>query len=110
MDIAERAFTVWLTGLPCSGKSTLARLLEEHLRGCNYRTALLDGDEVRERLSKGLGFSRPDRIENLRRIAYVCHMINQVNAIAIVAAVSPYSEARQASPNGKSGIKTCTSG
>jgi adenylylsulfate kinase len=67
-------FTVWVTGLPSAGKTTLARLLEKALtqRGC--RVEVLDGDEVRQRLSRGLGFSREDRDENIRRMAYVANL------------------------------------
>ena len=88
-------FTVWLTGLPCSGKSTLANGLREYLTRIGRNNVVLDGDEVRERLSKGLGFSKLDRIENVRRVAYVCRLINQVDSVAIAALISPYRSARQ---------------
>lgn len=93
--MAHRGFTVWLTGLPCSGKSTLARLLSEYLAHHGSSSVILDGDEVREMLSKGLGFSKEDRTENIRRVAYVCRLINQVDGIAIAALISPYRLARQ---------------
>ena len=90
----SNGYAVWFTGLPCSGKSTLAGLLHTHLKDLGRRVVVLDGDEVRERLSKGLTFSREDRIENIRRIAYVCRVITQIGGIAIVAAISPHREAR----------------
>jgi adenylyl-sulfate kinase len=94
MTMERRGFTIWLTGLPSSGKSTLAELLGKRLRGDNYPVQILDGDEVRLRLSKGLGFSRPDRDENIRRIAYVAKVLTRVGAVAITAAISPYRAVR----------------
>lgn len=88
-------FTVWFTGLPCSGKSTLGLLLEDSLVKKGYSVAVLDGDEVRLRLSKGLGFSKQDRDENIRRIAYVARLITQVGGVAITSAISPYSSIRR---------------
>ena len=80
--------------MPCSGKSTLARALEQQLRSMEHQVEVLDGDEVRTRLTKGLGFSKADRDENIRRIAYVAKLLTRVGAVAIVAAVSPYREIR----------------
>jgi adenylylsulfate kinase len=88
-------FTVWLTGLPSSGKSTLARLLKEELDEAGFPVEVLDGDEVRQRLTKGLGFSKEDREENIRRIAYVAKLLTRVGAVAITAAISPYQESRE---------------
>jgi len=90
----HRGFTVWFTGLPCSGKSTLARALEQQVRSRDLPVEVLDGDEMRQRLTKGLGFSKVDRDENIRRIAYVAKLLTRVGAVAIVAAVSPYREIR----------------
>ena len=90
----HKGFTVWFTGLPCSGKSTLGRALEQRLRSLERQVEVLDGDEVRTRLTKGLGFSKADRDENIRRIAYVAKLLTRVRAVAIVAAVSPYREIR----------------
>jgi len=87
-------FTVWFTGLPSAGKSTLARLLQETLDEAGLSVVILDGDEVRQRLTKGLGFTKKDREENIRRIAYVSKLLTQVGAIAIVAAISPYQKSR----------------
>ena len=87
--------TVWFTGLPASGKSTLAREVYQRLynRGCAVE--LLDGAEVRESLSRGLGFSRSDREENVRRIGYVAKLLSRNGVIAICAAVSPYRSSRE---------------
>lgn len=86
--------TVWFTGLPASGKSTVAREVYQRLvdRGC--AAELLDGAEVRESLSRGLGFSRADREENVRRIGYVARLLSRNGVIAICAAVSPYRTSR----------------
>ena len=88
-------FTVWFTGLPCSGKSTLASLLQRELHGRGLAAETLDGDEVRQRLTKGLGYSKDDREENIRRIAYVAKLLTRVGAVAIVAAISPYRKSRE---------------
>ena len=90
----KRGFTLWLTGLPCSGKTTLARMLETDLSGRGYRPVVFDGDEVRDRLSRGLGFSKEDRMENIRRISYVCRLVTQLDGVAIASAISPYRAAR----------------
>jgi adenylylsulfate kinase len=89
-------FTVWFTGLPCSGKTTLSQLLASCLRSLRYQVEVFDGDEVRRHLSQGLGFSRHDRDLNISRIGYVCHLLSRNGVIAIAAAVSPYREAREA--------------
>ena len=88
--------TVWLTGLPSSGKSTIARILERRFRGADLKAELLDGDVVRTHLTKGLGFSREDRDLNVKRIGFVCHLLTRNGVIAIASAVSPYREARDA--------------
>jgi adenylylsulfate kinase len=87
-------FTVWFTGLPGAGKTTLARLLAQDLTRRGLAVETLDGDEVRRQLTRGLGFTREDRDENVRRIAYVAGCITRVGGVAIVAAISPYAEAR----------------
>ncbi|MDT7040987.1 adenylyl-sulfate kinase [Candidatus Nitronereus thalassa] len=88
-------FTIWFTGLPSAGKSTLARVLHEILDEAGLPVEILDGDEVRQRLTKGLGFTKEDRDENIRRIAFVSKLLTRVGAIAIVAAISPYRESRE---------------
>ena len=89
-----KGFTVWFTGLPSSGKSTLARMLEKVLSDTDFHVEVLDGDEVRLRLSKGLGFSKEDRDENIRRISYVAKIVTRCGAVAITCAISPYREIR----------------
>lgn len=88
-------FTVWFTGLPSSGKSTLAKVLRDEIEKKNRHVEILDGDEVRLRLSKGLGFSKKDRDENIRRISYVAKIITRCGAVAITCAISPYKSIRQ---------------
>jgi adenylylsulfate kinase len=90
-----KGFTLWFTGLPCSGKSTLARKVEETLLERGLNVEVLDGDEVRENLSKGLGFSKEDRDINIRRIGWVCRLLSRNGAVAISAAISPYKNIRQ---------------
>jgi adenylyl-sulfate kinase len=87
-------FTLWFTGLSGAGKSTLANLLAEELRQRGHRVEILDGDEVRTNLSKGLGFSKEDRDINIRRIGYVCNLLARNGVIAISAAISPYRDVR----------------
>jgi adenylyl-sulfate kinase len=88
-------FTLWLTGLSGAGKSTVASLLEKRLRGINAQVEVLDGDEVRMELCKGLGYTKEDRDENIKRIGFVCKLLSRNGVVAIVAAISPYREARE---------------
>lgn len=90
-----RGFAVWFTGLPGSGKTTLARALSESLRQKGMAPVILDGDEVRQWLTKGLGFSREDRRENVLRVAGVAKLIVDAGGVAIVALVSPYDKDRR---------------
>jgi len=94
MDPDNRGFTLWFTGLPCAGKSTLARMVAEELGRRGIRCEILDGDEVRQHLSRGLGYSKEDRDENIRRIGFVCGLLSRHGVAAIVAAISPYRAAR----------------
>src|SRR5262244_2636054 len=87
-------FVVWLTGLSGAGKSTIATLLQAELAARSRRAEVLDGDEVRTHLSKGLGFSKEDRDTNIRRIGYVAKLIARAGSCAITAAISPYREIR----------------
>src|SRR5207302_4910259 len=84
----------WFTGMSGAGKSTIANLLEQRLRELNARVEVLDGDAVRTYLSKGLGFSKEDRDENIRRIGFVCELLSRNGVIAIAAAISPYRTVR----------------
>ena len=90
----HKGFTLWFTGLPCSGKSTLAGIVAAELKRRDRFVEILDGDEVRKHLTRGLGFSREDRDENIRRIGYVCRLLSRNGAIAIAAAISPYRAVR----------------
>lgn len=87
-------FVVWFTGLPSSGKSTLAGRLAGALRERGLGVEVLDGDEVRTTLTRDLGFSREDRDENIRRIAWVAKVLARNGTVAITAAISPYRAAR----------------
>jgi adenylyl-sulfate kinase len=88
-------FVLWFTGLSGSGKSTLTRMLEPELRKRGCKVEILDGDEVRENLSKGLGFSKEDRDTNIRRIGYVAKLLARNGVVAMTAAISPYAEVRR---------------
>jgi len=77
-----------------AGKTTAARLLEARLRALGARVEVLDGDLIRTRLSRGLGFGRQDRDENIRRIGFVCELLSRNGVIVIVSAISPYRELR----------------
>src|SRR6185436_19635170 len=90
---AGRGFIVWFTGLSGAGKSTLAQALRARLSG-ERSLEILDGDEVRNYLSKGLGFSKEDRDTNVRRIGYVARLLARNGAGVITAAISPYREVR----------------
>ncbi len=91
----DKGFTLWFTGLSGSGKSTLAQYLTPILKERGTPVEVLDGDEVRENLSKGLGFSKEDRDTNIRRIGYVASMLSRNGVCAITAAISPYAELRR---------------
>jgi adenylylsulfate kinase len=90
----EKGFTLWFTGLSGSGKTTISRQLEGHLRERGSKLEILDGDVVRENLSKGLGFSKEDRDTNVRRIAFVADLLSRNGVPVITAAISPYREIR----------------
>lgn len=85
---------VWFTGLSSAGKTTVAEAVAGELRSRGLKIELLDGDQVRKHLSKGLGFSKEDRDENIRRIAYVAHLLVRNGAIVLVSAISPYRAVR----------------
>lgn len=99
----HKGFTLWFTGLSGAGKSTVANLLVERLKKSGAKVEVLDGDVVRTNLSKGLGFSKQDRDENIRRIGFVCNLLSRNGVAAVAAAISPYaairSEVRAASEN-----------
>ncbi len=88
--LGQRGATVWLTGLPAAGKSTIAAALEERIARDGYRTYRLDGDNLRYGLNSDLGFDPGDRAENIRRVAHVASLFADSGAIAIVSVISPY--------------------
>ncbi len=90
----ERGCVIWFTGLSGSGKTTIAHLVEERLVEAGVPVEILDGDVVRENLSKGLGFSEEDRNTNIRRIAFVAHLLQRNGVFVITAAISPYRAIR----------------
>jgi adenylyl-sulfate kinase len=89
-----KGFTLWLTGLPCSGKSTLAKEIEGIFLERGMNVEVLDGDEVRQNLTKDLGFSREDRENNIRRIGYVSKLLSRNGVVTIVAAIAPFQSIR----------------
>ena len=92
----HRGFALWFTGLSGTGKSTLSERIFHRLEACGAKVELLDGDEVRTHLSKGLGFSKEDRDTNVRRIGFVAELLTRHGVIAITAAISPYRDTREA--------------
>ena len=91
---ASSGFTIWLTGMSGSGKSTVTAILERRLRDRGVKVEVLDGDVVRTHLTKGLGFSREDRDENIRRVGWVCQLLARNDVVAIAAVISPYRAVR----------------
>jgi adenylyl-sulfate kinase len=92
--MSEQGLTVWLTGLSGAGKTTIASRLAGELQGRDRRVEVLDGDVIRENLSKGLGFSKADRDTNIRRIGFVAELLTRNGVVVIVAAISPYRAVR----------------
>jgi adenylylsulfate kinase len=92
----RQGFTVWFTGLSGSGKSTIAEMLFHEFQARGMKTEILDGDEVRKNLSKGLGFSKEDRDTNILRIGFVANLLTRNGVATICCPISPYKEARDA--------------
>jgi adenylyl-sulfate kinase len=90
----DKGFTLWFTGLSGAGKTTISQIVEKELRDRGSRVEVLDGDVIRENLSKGLGFSKEDRDTNIRRIAFVADLLSRNGVPVITAAISPYREIR----------------
>ncbi|MBT2422679.1 adenylyl-sulfate kinase [Streptomyces sp. ISL-22] len=88
--------TVWLTGLPSAGKTTIAHELAGRLREEGHRVEVLDGDEIREFISAGLGFSREDRHTNVQRIGFVAELLARNGVLALVPVIAPYTDSRDA--------------
>ncbi|HEX7247589.1 MAG TPA: adenylyl-sulfate kinase, partial [Actinomycetota bacterium] len=92
----QKGFTIWFTGLSGAGKSTIAEMLYHELRARGLKTEILDGDEVRKNLSKGLGFSKEDRDTNIMRIGFVANLLTRNGVATICCPISPYKETRDA--------------
>ena len=95
----EKGFTIWLTGLSGSGKSTIARELERQFKASGHSVEVLDGDEIRKELNYDLGFSKEDRDKNIKRIAFLSKILSRNSVIVIAAAISPYRELRDYARN-----------
>jgi len=92
----QKGFTVWFTGLSGSGKSTIAEMLYHEFQARGLKTEILDGDVVRQNLSKGLGFSKEDRDINIMRIGFVANLLTRNGVATICCPISPYKETRDA--------------
>jgi len=95
MNRKKEAFTVWFTGLPGSGKHTLAEKLHQELANRGIRSEIIRGREIRKIISEGLGFSLQDREKNIRRMGEVCHLLTKNGVVAIAVAIAPIREARE---------------
>ncbi len=94
--MTDKGFTIWFTGLSGAGKSTIAEMLYHELKARELKTEILDGDEVRKNLSKGLGFSKEDRDTNIARIAFVADLLTRNGVATICCPISPYRATRDA--------------
>jgi len=100
LDVQTKGAVIWLTGLPCSGKTTIGDLLAKELRKRGKNAERLDGDIVRKgKLSDDLGFSKEDRDKNINRINFVSRLLSRNNTIAIASFVSPYRKTRESIRN-----------
>ena len=90
----DAGLTVWFTGLPSAGKTTIARGVEKRLLDEGRRVEILDGDIVRTYLTRDLGYSRADRDENIRRIGFVAHLLSRNGVVVLCSVVSPYRDVR----------------
>jgi adenylyl-sulfate kinase len=90
----QKGVTLWFTGLPCSGKSAIADRVAEILKDRGYRVERLDGDIVRQSLTRDLGFSREDRNENIRRVTFVAKLLTRNDVFVLTSFISPYRDIR----------------
>jgi len=95
MTLTPRSCTIWFTGLSGAGKTTASRLVAQHLRDQGLKVEVLDGDVIRDHISKGLGFSKEDRDTNIRRIGWICEVLTRNDVYVCAAAISPYASLRQ---------------
>jgi adenylylsulfate kinase len=91
----RKGVTLWFTGLPCSGKSAIADRVADILKGKGYYAERLDGDIVRQDLTRDLGFSKKDRDENIRRVTFVAKLLTRNGVIVLTSFISPYREMRE---------------
>lgn len=91
----QSGVTVWFTGLSGAGKTTVSRAVEQELLARDLRVEVLDGDLIRQNLTKDLGFSYVDRVENIRRIGFVAQLLTRNGVIVLVSAIAPYAQARE---------------
>ena len=90
----QKGVTLWFTGLPCSGKSAVADVVAERLRASSLNVERLDGDIVRQDLTRDLGFSKADRDENIRRVTFVSKLLTRNGVAVLTSFISPYREMR----------------
>jgi adenylylsulfate kinase len=90
----QKGFTLWFTGLPCSGKSAVADKVAENLKSHGLRVERLDGDIVRQSLTRDLGFSKEDRNENIRRVTFVAKLLTRNGVAVLTSFISPYRDIR----------------
>jgi len=95
MSDRPKGFTIWFTGMSGSGKSTLSELVAARLQAMGREVEILDGDILRESVSKDLGFSREDRDENIRRVGHICSYLSATGRVAVSACISPYRSVRE---------------
>jgi adenylylsulfate kinase len=91
----QRGFTVWITGLPFTGKKDTARILARRLNLLNYRTEVLIGGQIRRKYDKKLGFTKEEIYKNVRRLGFECKLLSENDVIAIAVTISPYRELRE---------------
>lgn len=91
----HQGFVLWFTGLPCSGKTTVADMVAEKLKRMNMKVERLDGDIVRQGLTRDLGFSKEDRDKNIERVTFVAKLLSRNGVATLVSFVSPYREKRK---------------